>query len=175
MRQNGKPITKKDVRNGPEGIGPLTGDSVQAMYRMADERTAYFNTNKDQRGSPSRFGLQIFGSKGIIEMFTGHIAPAAILADSSWSPGRTKSRWKPISSAGIDKPEPIKDGGLHGGNILVVKDLIDAIEEDREPEASIYEAVTSTEMIAACFESQRTGGPVKMPLKNRKNPLEMLE
>ncbi len=174
VRQNGKPITKKDVRNGPEGIGPLAGDSVQAMYRMADDRTAYFNTNKDQRGSPSRFGLQIFGSKGIIEMFTGHIAPAAILADSSWSPGRTKSRWKPISSAGIDKPEPIKDGGLHGGNILVVNDLIDAIEEDREPEASIYEAVTSTEMIVACFESQRTGGPVKMPLKNRKNPLEML-
>jgi len=175
VRQNGKPITKKDVKQGAEGIGPLAGDSVQAMYRMADERTAYFNTNKNQGGRPSRFGLQIFGSKGIIEMFTGHISPAAILPDSSWSPGRTRSRWKPISSAGIDKPEPIKDAGLHGGNILAVQDLIEAIEDDRQPEASIYEAVASTEMIVACFESHRTGGPVAMPLKSRRNPLELIE
>jgi hypothetical protein len=64
---------------------------------------------------------------------------------------------------------------LHGGNVLAVKDLIAAIEQDREPEGSIYEARSATEMIVAVFESQRVGGPVSLPLKNRANPLTMLE
>ena len=29
--------------------------------------------------------------------------------------------------------------------------------------------------IVAVFESQRLGGPVKLPLENRQNPLTMLE
>ena len=71
--------------------------------------------------------------------------------------------------------EPIKDEKLHGGNVMAVKDLIDAIENDRQPEASIYEARTSTEMIVACFESQRLGQPVTFPLKTRVNPLSLLK
>ena len=49
-------------------------------------------------GTPSRFGLQIFGSKGILEIFTGYPANAYLLKDSSWSPGRKKAQWLPITS-----------------------------------------------------------------------------
>ena len=38
-----------------------------------------------------------------------------------------------------------------------------------------YEGRTSTEMVAGVFESHRTGGVVTFPLKNRENPLTMLE
>ena len=66
------------------------------------------------------------------------------------------------------------DGGLDGGNILAVKDLLEAIEEDRHPECSMYEGRTTIEMISAVFESHRANAPVKIPLENRKNPLAML-
>lgn len=56
-----------------------------------------------------------------------------------------------------------------------VKDLIAAIEEDRRPLANLEESRTNLEMIVAVFESHRVGGLVTFPLKNRKNPLTMLE
>ena len=64
---------------------------------------------------------------------------------------------------------------MPAGNVAAVKDLIAAIEENRQPKCSVYEARGATEMIVACFESQRVGRPVPLPLVNRKNPLTMLE
>ena len=79
-----------------------------------------------------------------------------------------------MTSAGVGKPEPLPNAGLHGGNVLAVRDLVRAIEEDREPLAGIEDARLATEMIVAVFESHRLGRPVEMPLANRQNPLGML-
>lgn len=65
-------------------------------------------------------------------------------------------------------------GDRSPGNVLACQDLLTAIEEDRLPECNVYEARTTVEMIAAVFESDRAGGPVAFPLRNRKNPLESL-
>ena len=105
--QDGHPITKEDVAEGAEGIGPLAGDTVHAMYRLSEGQAAYFDSHRDAAGSPSRFGLQIFGSKGVIEILTGYIPAVYYLPDGSWSPGRSQKDWLPVSSAGIDKPEPL--------------------------------------------------------------------
>lgn len=170
----GRPVTAADVRPGGEGIGPLAGDEVHAMYRLAGGAMASFDSVRNAKGNPSRFGLQIIGSQGIIEMGIGYLPPVNLLADSSWSPGRTGKTWTPVSSAGVGKPEPLSDGGLLEGNVLAVQDLLGAIRQNRQPEASVYEAQTSIEMIAAVFESHRLGRPVAFPLKTRKNPLALL-
>ncbi|MEX2140189.1 MAG: Gfo/Idh/MocA family oxidoreductase [Pirellulales bacterium] len=174
VMQNGKPVTAADVKDGPEGIGPLTGDAVQSMYRMPDGSTAYFGSHRNATGRISRFGLQILGSAGVLEIVTGFLPSVQYLDDPSWSPGRSKGQWRPVTSAGIDQPEPLADGGLEAGNVAAVKDLIAAIEENRQPKCSIYEARGAIEMIVACFESQRVGGPVELPLANRENPLTQL-
>lgn len=176
VTEGGKPITKDDVKEGPEGIGPLAGDGVQAMYGLTNGGTAYFGSHRNVGGrGGGRFGLQIFGSAGVIEMVTGYLPLVHYLADPIWSPGRSKAVWQEVTSAGIGQPEPLSDGGLHAGNVAAVKDLIAGIEENREPKSSLYEARGATEMIVACFESQRVGGPVTLPLENRKNPLARLE
>ena len=174
VTQNGRPIVKNDVVQGNEGLGPLAGDSVRAMYGMPDGSTAYFASTRSMAGKLSRFGLQIYGSRGVIEVLTGHLPAYKILLDPSWSPGRSGAAWQNITSAGIGTDEPLKDGGLHGGNLLAVKDLIAAIEEDRQTSGSVYEARGATEMILAIFEAQRLGRQVKLPLENRKHPLTLL-
>ena len=151
--QDGHSITAQDVHTGKEGIGPLAGDTVAAMYGMDEGVTAYFGSQRNTAGG--RFGLQIYGSKGVVEILTGHLPQVHFLADPSWSPGRSQQAWQSVSSAGLGEPEPLTDGGLHAGNILACKDLIAAIQEDRQPEASVYEARQTVEMIAAVFESQR--------------------
>jgi predicted dehydrogenase len=173
VEQDGKPVTKEHVRDGNEGIGPLAGDTVGAMYGMPDGVTAYFGSHRAAGGSPSRFGLQMFGSKGVIELLTGYLPGAYFLPDPSWSPGRTGAKWIPISSAGAGKPEPL-EGANHTGNVVACRDLIAAIEQDRLPECNIHEGRMTVEMIASVFESHRTGGPVKIPLATRKNPLLLM-
>ena len=173
VEQGGKPVTKEHVREGNEGIGPLAGDRLRAMYGMPDGATAYFSSHKNAAGRPSRFGLQIFGSKGIIDVVFGYLPDAFLLDDSSWSPGRTGAKWLPITSAGVDKPEPLS-GDINTGNAVACRDLINAIEQDRLPECNILEGRMTVEMIAGVFESHRTAAPVAIPLKNRKNPLALL-
>ncbi|MFQ5733835.1 MAG: hypothetical protein ACE5KM_18000 [Planctomycetaceae bacterium] len=96
------------------------------------------------------------------------------LKDPSWSPGRSAAKWIPVSTAGIGKSAP-RGGSLHRGNVDAVNDLIAAIEKDRQPISNVYAARAATEMIVAVFESHRQHGPAEFPLKNRKNPLTMLE
>lgn len=173
--QAGRPIGKEDVQPGNEGIGPLAGDEVHATYRLKSGATGYFDSVRGTRGTPTRFGLEIYGSEGILQLHnTGHLPEIHFLPDSSWSPGRSGLQWVEVTSAGVGKRERLPNDGLHGGNVRAVKDLIASVKEDRQPVSNIYEARTATEMIVAVFESQRVGGPVRFPLENRQNPLSML-
>ena len=152
-----KPVSRADVYDGHEGIGPLAGDAVEAAYAFSTAvtkpLTAYVATRRNMAGNPSRYGLQVFGSKGILEMTPGYLNPGQILRDPSWSPGRSGARWQPFTSAGIGKPEPLQGQGLEAGNVAAVLDLIASIESDRQPKCSVYDARFTVEMIAAAFES----------------------
>jgi predicted dehydrogenase len=175
VREKGVPVNKSHVKEGNEGIGPLAGDNIQATMRYKTGVTGFFASKRGAGGSPGRFGLTIHGSKGLIEMQSGYLKTAYILQDPSWSPGRTGSKWQPISSNGIGKPETLKLDSHGGGNMDAAQDLISAIEKDRQPISGVYDALAATEMIVSMFESHRVGKPVTLPLKNRKNPLTMLQ
>ena len=175
VQQDGHAVTRDDVRDGAEGIGPLAGDRVQAMYLLDDGVVGFFGSQRDAAGN--RFGLQILGSQGMVEILTGFLPAVHFLDDPSWSPGRSGKSWVPVSSAGPGQPEPLSDGGLPAGNVAACLDLIHAIQDDRQPEANIYEGRQTISMISAVFESQRLGRPVSFPLENPLrccNPLHVL-
>jgi predicted dehydrogenase len=174
MTSKDRPISKEDVVEGNEGLGPLAGDAVQAVYQFPRGVSGYFSSRRSQEGKPSRFGLQILGSKGIVEYLTGYLPAVNFLPDPGWSPGRSGAKWVKVTSAGIGQPEPIKPTGIPAGNVAVIKELIAAIHEDRQPLCGVYAARSTIEMIMAVFESQRQGKPVAFPLENRKHPLKML-
>jgi predicted dehydrogenase len=174
VRQDGQPVRKQHVAEGNEGIGPLAGDAIDASFQFQRGVSGYFASHRGQAGSPSRFGLKVFGSKGVIEFESGFLRTAYLLKDSSWSPGRSGAEWIPISSAGPGKPETRKDASHGGGNHAAVVDLLEAIEQDRQPKSNVYDARAATEMIIGVFESHRLGKPVQFPLANRRHPLEML-
>jgi hypothetical protein len=102
------------------------------------------------------------------------LPPVYFLDDPSWFPGKSKAAWQEVSSTGLGKPEPLKDGGLGLANRWIVQDLIEAIEKDRQPLGSMYDGRAALEMILAVYESHRLKGPVDFPLRNRRHPLSML-
>ncbi len=173
IRHNGKPATKDDVAAGGEGMGPVLGDHINAVYGFDRGIQGTFGTHRAKPDAGGRFGLWICGSKGLVVTTTGSLPAAFFLADPAWGM-KGSPVWQPITSAGLGKPEPLKDGGLGLGNVWIVKDLLEAIEQDRQPKGSIYDGRAALEMIMAVYESHRLKAPVELPLKNRKQPLTML-
>jgi len=174
VRGAGKPVTRKEVREGAEGIGLLAGDEIHAMYHFDGTTTGYFSTQRARNGIAKRFGLQVYGSKGILTMTMGALADVWFMEDPSWQAGRSKARWTQISSGGIGKPESLSERNHSLGNRLIAIDLIRAIETDTQPKGSAYDGRAALEMILAVYESHRLKGPVEFTSKNRKHPLSLL-
>jgi predicted dehydrogenase len=171
IQQAGKPAGREQATAGGEGMGPVLGDKIDAMYGFENGVRGYFGTQKARHGASARFGLHVYGTRGVLHLSTGSLPTALLLEDPSWSPGKSKAVWQEITSAGVGKEEPLKDGGLGLGNIWVVRDLMEAIEKDRQPLGSMYDGRAALEMILATYESHKTGAPVSLPLKNRRHPL----
>lgn len=175
VSDGGKPIGPAQVREGAEGIGPLAGDRVDAMYGFEGTPVvAHFATSRP-REPGGRFGLVIHGSKGCISMGTGWLPPALLFNDKNWGLSGS-SKPVEISSAGIGKPEPKETSALGNGNPAIVTDLIEAVETDRPPIASGTDGRAAIEMILACYASQIAGKPVALPLVERtRHPLAELK
>ncbi|MFO0951735.1 MAG: Gfo/Idh/MocA family oxidoreductase [Isosphaeraceae bacterium] len=176
VTEKGQPATKAAVRQGAEGLGPLAGDRVDAVYGFAKSpAVAHFATARPTAGSSSRFGLLICGSKGVIEVRTGWLAPTYLLNSPDWTGETGKAKWVEITSAGPGKPEPLTSKGMDPANRLIAADLIRSVESDSQPRASVYDGRASLEMLLAAFASQAQGGPVTLPLSERKiHPLNRL-
>lgn len=172
--QDGKPAHRSQITEGGEGMGPILGNQIWASYAFENGILGTFGTHKAKFGSGQRFGLFIYGSKGVMHLTTGGLGTAWFLDNPSWSPVRNKINWQEISTNGIGKPETMKDGGLGLGNQFIVQDLFEAIEKDRQPIGSIYDGRAALEMIMAVYESFRVGNSVELPLKNRKHPLSLV-
>ena len=175
VTEGGRPVGKAEVRQGAEGLGLLAGDRVDAMFGFtANPVVAHFATSRPKQPG-QRFGLQILGSKGRIDLGTGWVPPAFLLADPTWSGAEKGTKWVEITSAGVGKAETLGGNSLPEANRHIVADLIQAVENDIQPRASVYDGRASIEMILACYASQLRNGPVELPLTERsRHPLERL-
>jgi len=166
-------VTNKDIRPGNEGLGPFAGNQVHAIYGLENGILGYFSSRANTAANPSRFGITIRGSEGLLTMGTGFLPAAHYLASSDWQNHGRNLPWTPVSSGGMGQPESLENGGLQEGNRIACKDLIASIEDDRAPESSLREAMVATEMILAILESHSLGQRVHFPLENRKHPLNV--
>ena len=174
--QDGRPVTKADVKDGAEGVGPLAGNEVHARFEMERGVPAFFDSTQKAGIAAAGFGLQLVGSNGIIDLRFDKEPVAHILAGSPFQPVPEPRLWTPITSAGIGRPEPIADlGKLVLGHIIAGRDLVAAIRDNRAPLCDAAQGRVIVEMIASAFESHRLGGQrVTFPLKTRGNPLALL-
>lgn len=174
VSDQGRPVGRADVRDGAEGIGPLAGDRVDAMFGFrGGPAVAHFATARPKEPG-RRFGLTICGSKGCIWMSTGWNTPAYYLADPTWT-GAGPATWAPVVSPGEERADASGATGVAAGNRAIVADLIRAVETDAQPRTHVRAARTAIEMILACYASHGRGGVVSLPLAERDaHPLDRL-
>lgn len=158
----GREMTRADARQPTEAVGLVAGDTVNSYFAFRSGAAGFFDSRKDQPGPGTRFGLEITGSEGFIAIRGGAADAVALYPHPQFAPWDTAKQWEPV---------PITDAALATGNQLAIRDLIDAIEQDREPLSSAAGAVAALEMILGAYESQLTGARVAFPMANRKHPL----
>ena len=174
--QDGRPVTKSDVKEGDEGIGPLAGNEVHARFEMESGFPAFFDSIHDAGTKQAGFGVQIIGTLGIIDLRVDTDPVAQILPGSPFKAGADPRVWTPITTGGVGKPEPIENIGKQVmGHLTGAQDLLAAMRDNRQPLCSAEDGRTTIEMICAVFESHRLNGQrVTLPLQTRVNPFGLL-
>ena len=161
----GRPATKADIRPGDEGVGLIVGDEIHARYETKSGIPLYFDSKKGKPAKGTPFGARLIGTKGVISLQIDE-EPLAILERDGVK--------TPITTAGIGKPEPIKDIRLiNGGHHGAVRDLLAAIAEKREPLCGPEAGRETVELTLAVFASfVADGKKVALPLAGRAHPLQ---
>lgn len=155
-----RPVGPADGSDRWEGARIVAGDTVSAVFGMKGGVTAHFASRRAAGRDPSRYGLQIFGTDGILEILEGPMPPVHYLDDPAWSPGRSGKQWRPVSSAGIGVPEPLTQPQFQARHYCAVRELLDAIAHHRRPIGDAREVGLAVAMIEAVFESHRRERPV---------------
>lgn len=163
---DGKPISREDVRKGREPI-LVAGDTIRAMFAFPKQvGCAWYSTrtadewNRSPKGY-ERWGFTIHGTKGMIA-HQSTVGTSYSEFPHLLQPKKTPE-WKPLPDP---KRWPIEKHESH-----LIRNLIHAIENDVEPLCNGKDGRWAVEMVSGVYESERMGGPVKFPLKERKNPL----
>ncbi len=159
----GRPVTPSDVREATEPLGPIVGDTIHAQWGFADGVRSYFASVRGAEGGGTRWGVDVYGTKGVISIRMAQVPLVHWVASETWTGER-----QPLPGA----PEVALPDGPVGHYKPIVDDLIESIEQDREPFTSVQAGRAAHEFIQAVWETQVSGGRVTMPLVERTHPLE---
>lgn len=176
VTQDGTEMAAGHVREATEPLGPIAGNQIAAMFGFDNGIHAYFGSKASEETHPLRFGTYIYGSKGVVFVPNG-IYPAGqpyVLRSASWLPLEEKGWEKVPEKPDIPGMSMIRGDGRLIANALMVLDLFEAIETGKKPFCSEIDGRWTIEMISGIYQSQKTGGPVRFPLNERRHPLKMM-
>lgn len=176
VTQDGRDVTVDDVREGPEEIGLIAGNAVYATYAFENGVTATFESQPVEMppgGSSSLFGFEAYGTQGIVSVRNSPAGNMFVYPHSRWVPGSNDDEWRPVVIEEWEREQ--RERGVSStvlSNKIIVNELIQAVEEDRDVvlSSSGKDARTALEMIMAVHESHRLGERVYFPMENRENP-----
>lgn len=161
VTKDGKEVSYGDDHEPTEPVGPVAGDCINSYFAFKSGVSGFFQSRNDQAGA-GRYGMEIVGSEGIFSL-RGDVAnrlmiyPYPVLV-----PSHPDQEWEAMD---------LDDTPFSSGNELAIRDLIDAIENDRKPISAAEDAVAALEMILGAYESQLSGQRVPFPIENREHPL----
>lgn len=168
VTQDGAEADRGHVRAPSEPVGPVAGNQISAMFAFGNGLHAFFASHANEGPGVVRYGVTFYGSKGAIA-FPMDCYPGGnpfILRSASWLPERPGAGWQKIDVL----PEERVDT-REKANAMMVSDLLEAIEQGREPSCGARDGRWTVEMVEGIYHSQRTGARQEFPLKERRHPL----
>jgi predicted dehydrogenase len=168
---SGRDIRLTDAHQATERIGLVAGDEIEAQFRFSRGVTAAFVSRGRLRQTLGPMAMELLGSKGVVRVVLG-IDPVVLARqqrqEASASPAIEE--WVPLADdAALGLPPDQR--GFGPANRRVVLDWLEAIEHNREPQCSGYNAMKALEMVMAVYQSALGRALVPIPLSRREHPL----
>jgi predicted dehydrogenase len=167
----GRAITRADAHPATEKIGPIAGDEVETQFCFANGITGSFTSRARLRETLGPWALELMGTKGAVRILMD-IDPIVLLRRriQETAGSEVLEQWVPL--AGDPTLSSSSDQrGFGPANRLVVLDWLDAIEHEREPQCSGYNATKALEFVMATYQASLEQQSVPMPLLQRHHPL----
>jgi len=174
IQQGDRPARSSDFTEGAEGVGPICGDRIHARFNMQNGLPFYFDSIRNAGTANANFGLQLIGNLGVIDLRIDREPVAHLLSGCPFLPSSRPTAWVPISSAGVNLPEPLKGlGDQVASHERACRDLLAAISEQRPAKCSDVDGAATVEMIHGIYQSHvRDEARVPFPLKHREHIFE---
>ena len=176
----GRPLRREDRSVTKEPLGPVAGDNVFALYRFPNSVRGIFESRKGLFRKQVRMGVSVVGTEGILSVRYDN--DRKLRLSRTPYPPEDEAAYEEVplvETRQIPGAEELRDFGyfwyFRENNRFAAWDLIRAIEEERQPLASAYDARKVLEMINGAYASQLTGWVVPLPLAEREHPLEKQE
>ena len=177
----GRPIERHDRCETTEPIGVCAGDSILAFLKFPNGVNGIFESRKGLYSGTVRMGVTVVGTTGTLSM-RYDMARKLRISRSVMPPEDEihfdeielrEDRVVPTGAAPFDYEHYGTSPARYfaDNNRFVALDLMRAIEEDRQPDSSVGDAVNVLEMIYGVYESSLKRKAVALPLKNRTHPL----
>ena len=150
-------IAQLDPRGGRMLFGTLLESQGLSQFKYQNGVMGLMVTGYGQQNVKSTdCAHRLIGTKGVIEVGVSHAVPV---------------RLRNAASGGVWRTIAV-EGGMHDQDLhaQAVLDLIDALNNQREPELSGKRALQTTELIFASYESSRRRARVDLPLDIRDSP-----
>ena len=177
----GREATKKDATQGTQPVGPIMGDSISAMFGFDNGARGYFDSTAGL-AEPGRtqfknlYGLSVECGHALLDFrepgdLFRYPVPRVL-------PDLEEFAWEKIwieDWHGAPERDPSIFGKrwLAFGNQILARDLIDAVEQGREPLSSVSSVRFINEMVEGVYRSHLSGGiRLTIPLEDRNHPLE---
>ena len=179
VQMDGQESTVNDIKHTQEvhphdrDAGLVLGERGHAAFRFKNGIHADVQFIAQPQTNDNAYGIDIIGTEGRIAIRESVGTTMFIHKGQHKTPAET---WEPVHLASEDLDE--QGNPRDKGSIrlllqrLMLRDLIAAIEEDRDPFASGRDGRDCLEMIHATWESHRQKARVYMPLTPREHPLE---
>ncbi len=175
----GRPLLPTDRLETAEPLGPVAGDELMAYYRFPNGVRGFFESRRGLSASGVRMGVTVAGTEGML----------AVRYDDDRKLRLCRSKFPPEDEACFEEQELPAEPDVPGAapidfatigyipyfainNRRAAWDLLNAIDEDRLPVASVHDAQMVLEMIQGAYASQFASRAITIPLKQRKHPLE---
>jgi predicted dehydrogenase len=171
----GRDVIRADRREGTGAFGPLAGDSFAACYGFEHGVRGFFDSTANlARADRWCYGLQLECADATLLVRNG--GEVFVYPANTVIPENPKLTWEKLWVEDWHffpdhRPRPLTDY-LHRSNQTLVKDLIQAVELDRQPLTSGEDARLALEMIQGVYASHfADGARLPIPLKVRQHPL----
>ncbi len=188
---SGKPIGREDLSQTIEPVGPTAGDDIFAVFRFSCGVRGLFESRRGLTVPGRRqthMGIAVIGTKGTLSLRFDDGQDASLLISRRPSPPDAETHFEPvpvIDTRSIPGAAPLDDSrrGVHTprakmflhSNRFAAWDLLQSIQEDRQPMSNATHARLALEMTYGVYCSALIRQAVDFPLTDRTHPLETIQ